>query len=147
APPVEKVAVGHPMPDFTLTNQHGDRVRLSGFKGKVVVAQFLYTRCPLPDVCPRLAASFSRIQRRFPERADLILFSITLDPTYDTPEVLSRYSMLWRPQSGWHFLTGTEEEIKRVAKCFGLIYWPEEGVITHNSTIGMIGRDGRVSAL
>jgi protein SCO1/2 len=148
-PPKEKVPIGQSMPDWTLVNQHNEKVRLRDFRGKVVVIQFLYTRCPLPEVCPRLAATFSRIQRRFPDRMsrDLILLSITLDPNYDTPEVLSRYANLWRPQLGWQFLTGTEADIRFVANRLGLIYWPEEGVITHNSTIGLIDRQGRLAAL
>jgi protein SCO1/2 len=148
-PPSDRLSIGQLMPDWTLVNQHNEKVSLSDFRGKVVAIQFLYTRCPLPEVCPRLAATFSRIQRRFPGRMgkDLILLSITLDPNYDTPEVLSRYAKLWRPQLGWHFLTGTEAGIRFVANRLGLIYWPEEGVITHNSTIGLIGRQGRLAAL
>lgn len=146
APPKEMVHPGDSMPDFELTNQRGGRTRLSSYKGSVVAIQFLYTRCPMPEVCPRLAATFARMQRRFSGR-DLILMSVTLDPVYDTPAMLSRYANLWRAQMGWHFLTGSDEEIKAVAKWMGLIYWPEEGVITHNSTIGIIGRNGRVAAM
>lgn len=148
-PPKETVAVGQLMPDWTLVDQHNRPIRLSGLRGKVIAIQFLYTRCPMPEICPRLAATFSRLQRRFPDRMsrDLILMSITLDPTFDTPDVLSRYATLWRPQPGWHFLTGTEADIRFVANRFGLIYWPEEGVITHNSTVGLIDREGKVAAL
>lgn len=148
-PPRETVAVGQPMPDWTLVDHHNRPIRLSGLRGKVIAIQFLYTRCPMPEICPRLAATFSRLQRRFPDRMsrDLILMSITLDPTFDTPDVLSRYATLWRPQPGWYFLTGTEADIRFVANRFGLIYWPEEGVITHNSTVGLIDREGKVAAV
>lgn len=148
-PPKEQIALGDPMPDWTLRNHRDESISIGDLRGKVVAVQFLYTRCPLPEVCPRLAATFARLQRRFPDRMnrDLILISITLDPTYDTPAVLSRYATLWRPQLGWHFLTGSESEVRLVANRFGIIYWPEEGVITHNSTIGIVNREGRLSAL
>ncbi|MBL8229508.1 MAG: SCO family protein [Bryobacterales bacterium] len=148
-PPKEKLAIGGLMPEWSLLSHRDERISVSALRGKVLAIQFLYTRCPLPEVCPRLAATFARLQRRFPDRMnrDLILMSITLDPTYDTPPVLSRYATLWRPQLGWHFLTGSESEVRVVANRFGIIYWPEEGVITHNSTIGIVNRQGRLSAL
>jgi protein SCO1/2 len=143
--PPETVAVGAVVPDFTLTDSQGRRVSLRELgAGRVVVVQFLYTRCPMPEVCPRLAATFARLQRRFAGRTDLAFLSVTLDPVYDTVEILSRYARLWRAGENWRFVTGTESEIKSVAGRFGIVYWPEEGVITHTSTIGIIGRDGRL---
>ena len=56
-PNSQQVAIGAPMPDFTLTDQRNQPVRLSDFRGKVVAVDFIYTRCPLPDVCPRLSAN------------------------------------------------------------------------------------------
>jgi protein SCO1 len=148
--PKNKVALGQPVPDFTLTDQQSRVIRLAELRGRVVVVNFIYTRCPLPDVCPRLSATFARLQRRFPDQMgkDLALLSVTLDPTYDTPEVLARYASIWKAiPAGWHFLTGTTEEVQDVAGRFGLVYWPEEGLITHTSSTGIIGRDGRLAAL
>ncbi|MBI1789718.1 MAG: SCO family protein, partial [Acidobacteria bacterium] len=91
--PPNKIAVGEVVPDFRLTDQAGRPVRLSDFRGKVVAVDFIYTRCPLPEVCPRLSANFARLQGRF---ADLVLLSITLDPDHDTPEELARYARIWK---------------------------------------------------
>src|SRR5262249_32862346 len=55
----DKIPIGSLMPDFALTDQLGRPVRLSDFRGKVVAVDFIYTRCPLPDVCPRLSANFA----------------------------------------------------------------------------------------
>ncbi|MBI3683840.1 MAG: SCO family protein [Acidobacteria bacterium] len=148
--PAQKPGTGYPVPDFSLTDQLGRPVRLSDFRGKLVAVQFLYTRCPMPEVCPRLAAAFARVQQRFRDRmgTDLILLSITLDPVYDTPEVLLRYATIWRArEDGWRFLTGAEDQIKEVAARFGLVYWPEEGVITHTSTIAVIDPAGRLAGM
>ncbi len=145
-PPKEKVTPGAEVPDFELTDQNGRRTKLSDFRGQVVAVNFLYTRCPLPEVCPRLAATFARLQRRF--GSGVSLFTITLDPTYDKPQVLSRYASLWRADAAnWRFLTGTMEEIRRTAALFGIVYWPEEGVITHTSSVAVLGRDGHLQTL
>ena len=106
AAPKEKLRPGDAIADFELRDQHGQMVRLSDFRGKVVAIDFIYTRCPLPDVCPRLSASFATLQKRFAGR-DLVLLSITVDPEYDTPAVLAEYARRWGADSrGWRFLTG-----------------------------------------
>ncbi|HUQ95419.1 MAG TPA: SCO family protein [Bryobacteraceae bacterium] len=146
--PREKVALGAGIPDFELTDQQGRTVKLSRLGSSVVAVQFLYTRCPMPEVCPRLAATFARLQQRFATRHDLMLLSITLDPVYDTPEILSRYATTWRANYvSWRFLTGSEAQIRTAAGHFGVVYWPEEGVITHTSTIGIVGRGGRLASV
>jgi protein SCO1/2 len=147
--PPEKLSPGAMVPEFSLTDQTGTRVRLSDFQGRVVAVNFIYTRCPLPEVCPRLAASFARLQRRFADQMgkDLVLFSITLDPQYDTASVLSEYGRKWRANAAaWKFLTGPGAEIEGVARRFGVVYWPEEGLITHTNSTAIIGRDGRLIA-
>ncbi len=148
-PNPDRIEIGAPMPDFTLTDQLGRAVRLSAFRGAVVAVDFIYTRCPLPDVCPRLSANFARLQSRFGERMprDLVLLSVTIDPRYDTPEVLLGYARIWKARpDGWRFLTGPDGEIETVARRFGMHYWPEEGLITHTSQTGVIGRNGKLAA-
>jgi protein SCO1/2 len=147
-PNPDKVAIGATMPDFSLTDQLNRPVRLSDFRGKVVAVDFIYTRCPLPDVCPRLSANFARLQSRFHEKMgrDLALLSITIDPQYDTPQVLERYGKIWNTKEGWRLLTGPDAEIEVVARRFGMNYWPEEGLITHTSETGVMGRDGKLAA-
>ena len=141
-----KVAIGALMPDFTLTDQAGRAVRLSSLQGQLVAVDFIYTRCPLPDVCPRLSANFARLQKRFAGR--IVLLSITLDPRHDTPEVLAEYAERWRAESRtWLFLTGSEDDIRKVAGHFGVVYWPEEGAITHTSSTAIIDRAGNLAAL
>ncbi len=145
--PVEKVPIGGEVSDFTLTDQSANRVRLSDFRGKVVAIDFIYTRCPLPDVCPRLSANFARLQRRFAGR-DLVLLSVTIDPLYDNPEVLSQYAKIWKADPAmWHFLTGGVGDVVAVARRLGMVYWPEEGLMTHTSQTGVIGRNGKLAAI
>ena len=141
-----KVAIGEPMPDFTLTAQDGRPVRLSEFRGQLVAVDFIYTRCPLPDVCPRLSANFARLQKRLGPRIELL--SITLDPDWDTPAVLSEYARRWGADARtWRFLTGPSDEVQKVAGHFGVVYWPEENAITHTSATALIDREGRLAAV
>jgi protein SCO1/2 len=147
--PAEKLALGMPLPDFQLINQSSQQVRLSDFSGRIIAVNFIYTRCPLPEVCPRLSANFAHLQKRFRERMerDLVLLSITLDSQHDTPAVLADYAKRWGAGDGWHFLTGDSAGIQRLASQLGLVYWPEDGLLTHTSQTGVISRDGRLSAL
>jgi protein SCO1/2 len=140
-----KLAVGSPLPDFELTDQQGRIVLAADIRGKVVAVDFIYTRCPLPDVCPRLSANFAMLQRQFRDRIgdSLLLLSVTVDPEFDTPAVLAEYARRWSAGSGWLFLTG---DVAKFAASLGEIYWTEEGSIGHNSTTTVIGRDGRLAA-
>jgi protein SCO1/2 len=142
---LNKVSIGLKMPPFSLIDQTGKTVNLSDFRGKVVVVDFIYTRCPLPDVCPRLSANFASVSKKLRGR-DVEFLSITIDPQYDTPAVLAEYAQRWQAGDSWKFLTGTPEKIQEVAGLFGLVYWPEEGSITHSVATAVIGRDGTLVA-
>jgi protein SCO1/2 len=147
--PAEKLALGMPLPDFQLMNQSARPVRLSDFAGRIIAVNFIYTRCPLPEVCPRLSANFAHLQKRFRQQMgkDLVLLSITLDSQYDNATVLAEYAKRWGARQGWQFLTGDAADIQHLANQFGLVYWSEEGLLTHTSQTGIIGRDGRLAAL
>lgn len=145
--PREKLSIGDALPDFQLTDQQGRVLRAAGLRGRVLAIDFIYTRCPLPDVCPRLAANFAALQRRFPQALgrDLMLLSVTVDPDFDTPAVLADYARRWAADSrGWLFLTG---DVSKLAAELGEVYWSDEGTIGHNSTTSIIGRDGRLAAV
>ncbi len=143
------VALGQAVPDFELTDQQRRAVRLSQLAGKVVAVTFIYTRCPLPDVCPRLSSNFSRLQERFRDRLgrDLLLLSVTFDPQHDRPEVLAEHARGWKAdQEGWRFLTGALPEVRRVCGLFGVDFWPDEGLITHTMRTAVVDRHGRLAA-
>ena len=143
------VPVGTAMPDFELTDQAGTPVALSALKGKVVAVTFIYSRCPLPDYCPRMIENFKALRTRFAARMDhdLVFLTISFDPRYDTPEILARYAASQRAGGpGWHFLTGDPAKIERVCNAFGIQYWAEEGLITHSLQTAVIDRNGRLAA-
>jgi protein SCO1/2 len=146
APPSNMVGLGGAIPDFSLTDQEGRAVRLADFRGRVVAIDFIYTRCPLPDVCPRLSATFAYAARRLHDRPVTFL-SITVDPTWDTPAVLGEYARRYGAGGlAWRFLTGPPEAVREVAGLFGLTYFAEEGAITHTIATAVISRDGKLAA-
>jgi len=143
AAPKERLRVGDRLPPFRLTDQAGAAFDLSDLRGKVTAIDFIYTRCPLPDVCPRLSANFATLQRRF-RGGELRLVSVTVDPDYDTPGVLADYARRWGADAAvWRFLTG---DIAPLAAAVGEVYWTDEGSIGHNSTTTILDRQGRIAA-
>jgi protein SCO1 len=143
----DQLPIGAALPNFQLTDQLGRTVEAADLRGKVAAIDFIYTRCPLPDVCPRLSANFATLQRRFRDQLgrDLILLSVTVDPDYDTPAVLAGYAKRWAADpSAWRFLSG---DVAPLAAALGEVYWTGEGSIGHNSTTSIIGRNGRLAAV
>lgn len=147
APP--PLAVGQEVPDFTLTDQDGAPVSLRSLRGRVVVVGFIYTRCPLPDYCPRVMTNLAGLRDRSGDRIgkDLVLLTITFDPQYDTADKLKEYARRYGADlPGWRLLTGTRAEVAPVCSLFGVEYWPEEGMITHTLRTAIVDRTGRLAA-
>ena len=143
------VPLGQTVPDFSLIDQRGAPVTLASLRGRVVVVTFIYTRCPLPDYCPRMITNLSAVRDRFRTRVgkDLTLLTVTFDPQYDTPERLAAFAKSQKADvEGWHFLTGDAAGIKQVCDAFGVEYWPDSGLITHTLQTAVIDRDGRLAA-
>ena len=143
------VPPGEAVPDFTLTDQNGTRISLASLRGQVVAITFIYSRCPLPDYCPRMVNNLAEVKKRYAERLgrDLTLLTVTFDPKYDTPEVLRNFARRYGGNvPAWHFLTGSEEEVAAVCASFGIEYWPDQGLITHTLQTAVIDREGRLRA-
>ncbi len=146
ARPAAVVAVGEPVPDFTLIDERHRTVSLSSLRGKVVALNFLYTSCALPQFCFRVASHFRVLQKRFSDRlpGDLALLSVTFDPERDTPEVLAAYAAqsLRADTTTWRFLTGPAAEVHRVCDLFGMQYFQDEGLMNHSLHTAVIDRRG-----
>jgi len=143
------VPLGQEIPDFELRDQNHRPLSLGSLRGQVVAVNFIYTRCPLPDYCPRMVSQFRGVRERLGARLgrELTLLTVTFDPKYDTPETLRAYAEAFAGGGeGWYFLTGPMEVIKRVCATFGVEYWPDEGLITHTLQTAVIDRKGRLAA-
>lgn len=104
-------------PSWQLTDQMGRQVSSEQVRGKVVVANFIYTNCP--DICPLLTTQMGFLQARLREKHLLgdrvALLSFTTDPARDTVPVLRRYGDAHGADARyWRFLTGPEPEVRRI---------------------------------
>jgi protein SCO1 len=147
--PSKMLTVGQTVPDFALIDQSGQAVKLSQFAGKLVVINFMYTRCPFPNYCFRLSNNLGQLQKRFPQKLsrDLVLLSITFDPVHDQPEALTKYAATWHANlKGWHFLTGPVSDIQNVSQEFGMDFWPEEALMVHSLHTVIIDRKGKLAS-
>jgi protein SCO1/2 len=145
---------GDEVPDFELLNQDNHRIKLSQYRGHPLLLTFIYTRCPLPEFCPRTSKNFSEIyqemQSSLPTAKRPHLLTISFDVDYDTPAVLRDYARrCMNPVSfeNWEFATGSMEEISKITAYFGLVYQKESGQIVHSMVTALIGPDGKLMHL
>ena len=100
------------VPSFSLTDQMGRTVTDQDLRGSVWVANFVFTRCP--SVCPMLTAKFQALQTKLGELPGVRYVSLSVDPEYDTPQVLAEYAQRFSADSTrWQFLTGPLTEIEK----------------------------------
>jgi protein SCO1/2 len=145
---------GDAVPDFALLNQDGKIIHFSNFRGKVLLVTFIYTRCPLPDFCPRMNENFRAVQKLLQdvpgstERAEFL--SISFDPKNDTPAVLKHYASLYKKSApgekpfDWQFAAPSMKDLPELAQFFGLVIQPEQAQIVHSLSTTVIGPDGKV---
>jgi protein SCO1/2 len=139
---------------FTLTDQNGRKVRWEDFRGKYRLVYFGYTFCP--DVCPldlqRIMQGFAQFEKDRPALAAKVQpIFISVDPDRDTPAVLKTYVAAFHPRLIG--LTGTPDEIAKVAKDFVVLYNKEQAkgasgyLVSHSRTPYLFGTDGAPVAL
>ena len=150
--PLIGVGAGFLVPDVELRNQFDTTIRPSDFRGRVLLITFIYTRCPLPDFCPRLMRNFQDLRQALATRPELLvnvhLLSVSIDPGFDRPDVLRTYGEARlggkHAFDGLDLATGAPGDIARLAAFFGLRYEPAAGQINHTLVAGIVGTDGRL---
>lgn len=143
-----KVApVDDPAPPFRLIDHDGNPRALEDWRGKLVLLDFIWTRCPGP--CPILTGLHVKVQRELPPelRAVTQLASISLDPVRDTPAVLREYAAKRGADlSNWSFLTGPPDEIDAVLKSYGVgSAKTPDGQIEHVVVTFLIDGEGQIA--
>jgi protein SCO1/2 len=119
APKYGRTVVRYELPDVTLVNQDGARMKLSQALSadKPVLLDFFFTSCT--TICPVLSASFSSVLETLGKEADDVhVVSIAIDPDHDTPRVLQDYRKRFGAYPQWELLTGSKEDIERVRRAF-----------------------------
>ena len=136
------------LPDFSLVERSGKKITLADLRGKVWIADFIYTHCP--DTCPMQTADMAKLQDRWMKEDDLKLVSFSVDPERDTPRVILEYAKRFKADANrWLFLTGGKKEIASlVEKGFRLplasAAHGDHGVVVHSPRFVLIDRLGRV---
>ena len=139
---------GEVIPDFALYDQSGAVVQSSRFRGKQILMNFIFTRCPDAKMCPAAVAKMMGAQRLAKEAGvkDLELVSITLDPAHDTPGVLKEYAdQRGIDTSNYSFLTGPESAIRDLLTQFGVISQFQGDILQHTLATLLISADGKIA--
>lgn len=139
--------VGEQAPDFTLLDQAGRTVSASRFRGKKVMMNFIFTRCPVATMCPASTMKMSALQQAAKRAGvtDVEFVSVSLDPDYDTPGVLKDYAdARGLDLSNWSFLTGPDAAVRHLLAQLGILREFEGGTIKHNLATLLIDANGRI---
>ncbi|MBS0630287.1 MAG: SCO family protein [Verrucomicrobia bacterium] len=139
--------IGEQLPTFALLDQEGRVVESARFRGKQVMLNFIFSRCPVATMCPASTMKMMSTQKLAREAGvkNLELVSITLDPAYDTPGVLKDYAAVRHiDTSNFSFLTGPESAIKDLLTQFGVLAEFKGDLLTHTLTTLLIDENGKI---
>jgi len=137
----------HYIPDFAFTNQEGKTVGRSDMEGYVTIVDFFFTSCP--SICPIMSDEMERVNDMFRDHPEVRIMSISIDPEYDTPEILQEYAAKHHAKAGkWDFLTGDKLETYRLARC-GFVIPTIDGMgvpddFVHSDKFVLVDRKGRI---
>jgi protein SCO1/2 len=139
----------NPLLNYAFTNELGQPVRLGDFHGQILALTFFFSRCPLPDYCPRLSKNFeeaSRQLRGLPGAPTNYHFlSVTFDPEFDTPARLKVYAeQFGYDPSHWSFLTGASNQVAELARLSDFRYQRDGVFFNHDLRTLIIDADGRL---
>ena len=147
---VPKLQVGDVLPEYRFTNQFGRAFSTAEFKSQALAITFLFTRCPFPTFCPRMANNFAEVEQKLSAMPNAPtnwhLLTISFDPDFDKPEVLKAYAEAHKYNPGHStFATGNISDITAIGEQFGLTFWRDEnGSISHNLRTILLDTSGRV---
>ena len=138
------------VPEFSLTERSGETVGLAQLRGKIWIADFIYTSCT--DTCPLQTAMMAKLQEEFSANPEFQLVSVTVDPERDTPETLSIYAARHQADAKrWFFLTGQRGQIIRLIQNgfhLSVAAMPSDAesvnLIAHSPRFVLIDKDARI---
>ena len=132
---------------FSFINQNGDMVSNEDYLGKVYHVEFFFSTCP--TICPKMTKNLVDIQNTFPKRSDFGIASFTINPDYDTQEILKKYAInsgVTNPN--WNFMTGNKESIYNLANTGFNLYAAKvdgaDGGFEHSGNFALIDKEGYI---
>ena len=139
-----------PVPDFSFMERDGSAVSLSQLRGKIWIADFIYTSCT--DTCPLQTAMMAKLQEEFAGKPDIQLVSFSVDPERDTPQALATYAAKYQADAKrWYFLTGPRDRVLRLVQDgfhLAVAALPSDtdpsGTIPHSPRFVLIDKQARI---
>ena len=138
------VSIG-PVPSFELVDQNNKTITDKDYLGKVYVVEFFFSTCP--TICPKMNQNMLKLQKEYYGNPQFGIASVTINPEYDTPEVLKAHAEhLGVKHFNWHFLTGDKDYIYNLATSGFNLYAGENknvaGGFEHSGLFALIDKDG-----
>ena len=135
------------VPSFAFLNQDSLLVTEKDYLGKVYVAEFFFTTCP--SICPVMTKNLVALQEAFNEEAAFGIASFSINPRYDTPQVLKKYAEKYDiTYMDWHLMTGEQEAIYSLANSGFNIFAAEvpnaPGGFEHSGLFALIDKKGYI---
>ena len=143
-PPLQRIKT---LPDFQLMERSGKSVGLADLKGKVWLADFVYTTCPGP--CLMISSRLAELQNEALQNPAVRFVSVSTDPEHDTPEVLQKYAEHFHAAPDrWLFLTGEKGKVYGLIRDGFLLAVAEqpgaEQPIIHSTKLMLVDKNGVV---
>jgi protein SCO1/2 len=142
--------VGDTLPHFTLLTESGQTVKFSDYRGQAVAFTFIFTRCPLPDFCPRMSRQFAKARALLRSENTTVtnwqFISLSFDPEFDRPSVLANYARNYRAGDAdrWIFTAASEDVLRQLAPLCDLTLNRENVTISHNLRTVVLDTEGRI---
>lgn len=136
-----------PVPQFILTNQDNQRISNKDYQGKVFLVEFFFSTCP--TICPIMNQNMRVIDDLFYNNPQFGIVSITINPEFDTPEVLKKHAEdLGVKSKDWNFLTGDQEYIHDLSNKGFNIYTGQNskvaGGFEHSGLFALVDKKGNI---
>ena len=150
AQPVPELGPGDALPDATFQSETGAQVRLADYRGQALAFTFFFTRCPLPDYCPRMNRNFSQARQLLLQRADAPtnwqFLCVSFDAAFDRPAVLAGYAKAFRGDdtNRWLFAAARPDVLAELAPRLDLMVTREAGSFAHNLRTVVLDPQGRI---
>ena len=137
--------------DFSLINQTGGPIARAELLRRVWVASFIFTRCAGP--CSQVSGTMARLQHELADQKEVVLVSFTVDPEYDTPQVLQKYAKSYEADPArWFFVTGPNTRVYDLIRgSFHLGVEQNDGEVrkpgyevTHSTKLAVVDRNGHI---
>jgi protein SCO1/2 len=148
---IPELKPGDLLPDCVLTDENGNRIRFSDFHGRALAFTFFFTRCPLPDYCPRMSKNFAETRQLLLNTPDAPtnwqFLSISFDPDFDNPTMLAGYAKFFRDNNPdhWRFAAASTNAIARLAPQLDLMVVRDSTGISHNLRTVVLDPQGRIA--